>query len=263
MALPWTIGGLLAAAAGIVADTKAVDIDFDGGTEYMRSASANIGIGDDWTIQLTFKLTEDSSSTDAILEVGPTSSNDNIRFDVLSSSNRFKVTLFNSAGGSPALKNISYDYMPAFGNWQTWVVTFDGSTGDVLKAYLNGVVKTASLTSQDNAGAQANSSRKICFGARTNGTNGSAGVRIHSCAMWSSVLGATEPLATYNSGAVGEFDLEADSGNYTSSSSLVHWWRVGMDSGDIGADEITSGAIDMMGEQSNITSADIVSDAPS
>jgi hypothetical protein len=36
-----------------------------------------------------------------------------------------------------------------------------------------------------------------------------------------------------------------------------------MDSGDIGADEITSGAIDMMGEQSNITSADIVSDAPS
>ena len=50
-------------------------------------------------------------------------------------------------------------------------------------------------------------------------------------------------------------NLAVNSGNYTSSASLTHWWRLGNDINDIGKDYV--GSIDMDQNASGITSADV------
>jgi hypothetical protein len=58
-------------------------------------------------------------------------------------------------------------------------------------------------------------------------------------------------------------NLALNSGNYVSKANLVHWWRLGHDSGDIGKDYGTgSPFIDVMTNAANISAADIVVDAP-
>lgn len=75
--------------------------------------------------------------------------------------------------------------------------------------------------------------------------------------MWDEVLDATE-LGEIASGTFG-FDLTTDSGTYTSSANLQHYWRLGADSADIGADY--AGDINV-GVDSTVTGVNIVVDSP-
>ena len=75
--------------------------------------------------------------------------------------------------------------------------------------------------------------------------------------MWNEVLDALE-LGEIASGTFG-FDLTTDSGTYTSSANLQHWWRLGADTGAIGADY--QGNIDV-GVDATVTGTNIVVDSP-
>ena len=55
-------------------------------------------------------------------------------------------------------------------------------------------------------------------------------------------------------------DLSTDSGNYASSSSLTHWWRLGSNSSDIGKDYV--GSIDIDQNAQNIGAEDIFTTPP-
>jgi hypothetical protein len=74
--------------------------------------------------------------------------------------------------------------------------------------------------------------------------------------MWDTALTAVE-LGEVASGTFG-FDLATNSGTYTSSASLQHWWRLGADSSDIGADY--AGAIDV-GVDATVSGVNIVVDS--
>lgn len=80
-------------------------------------------------------------------------------------------------------------------------------------------------------------------------------------AIWNTGVTGTE-LATVVSGGFG-FDLTTNSGIYTSSANLVHWWRLGADSADIGADYAIAASGINMGVNATITGTEaIVVDSP-
>jgi hypothetical protein len=74
--------------------------------------------------------------------------------------------------------------------------------------------------------------------------------------VWNSLLTGLE-LGEVASGTFG-IDLSTNSGTYTSSANLVHWWRLGGDSADIGADY--AGAVNL-GVNATVTGTNIVVDS--
>jgi len=87
--------------------------------------------------------------------------------------------------------------------------------------------------------------------------------RILYGAFWNVALSAAEITAVFNSGTGGAFDLGNDSGNYSSSANLQHWWRFGHVASDIGGDSGKATVlIDMLQDAVNIDATDIVVDAP-
>ena len=140
--------------------------------------------------------------------------------------------------------------------WQLLSVSWDGTN---LKLYRDGVDPTPA-TPLDNACTQTDNMYRVSIGADIVSGN-IAGGRYHSVAVWDSALTSGEMLAIYNSGDGEGFDLSTDSGSYTSSSDLVRWWRLGLDSTDIGKDYVDDN-VDVMDDAANITSGDIVTDSP-
>lgn len=75
--------------------------------------------------------------------------------------------------------------------------------------------------------------------------------------VWDKVLDSLE-LGEIASGTFG-FDLTTDSGTYSSSANLQHWWRPGADNTDIGADY--AGTINV-GDAATVSATNIVVDSP-
>ena len=81
---------------------------------------------------------------------------------------------------------------------------------------------------------------------------------IDEVGIWQNhVLTATEVTQLYNSGE--PIDLQTDSGNYSSSGDLTHWWRMG-DGDTYPTITDNEGSID--GTMTNMSSGDLVEDVP-
>ena len=134
-----------------------------------------------------------------------------------------------------------------------YLITWDGTN---LLLYVDGVETAPDTLTVDNAGTMSDSTRAVSVGARTNGTSQLV-ARIHSVAMWSAVLG--QDAATYleNSGIPENLDHRVNKGNYSFSGDLVHYWRLGLDAGDIGKDSGTAN-IDIGDNAVGIGADDIV-----
>ena len=108
------------------------------------------------------------------------------------------------------------------GNWHCIVGTAEGGSGSssTVKIYVDGSLvvtdtDTRTYTAPDDV---------ITFGAWPNPSlvlNGS----LDEVGFWSSVLSASEVTELYNSGT--PIDLSSDAGDYSSSSNLLNWWRMG------------------------------------
>ena len=87
----------------------------------------------------------------------------------------------------------------------------------------------------------------------------SFGGNLDEISWWNNTtLDAAAVAQIYNSGA--PIDLSSDSGNYTSSSALTHWWRMG--DGDT-FDTIEDSVGDLNGTMTNMASGDIEDEVPS
>lgn len=79
--------------------------------------------------------------------------------------------------------------------------------------------------------------------------------------VWDEVLDALE-LGEIASGTFG-FDLLTNSGTYSSSANLKHWWRLGADAADLGKDYASTGNIDVgVDRYLTVTGSNIVVDSP-
>jgi len=246
---------------------QTVSIDFDGVDEVMRNTTDNpIGIANVWSIGVWAKT--DTIDLEKVLlnirAVG--SSNNGVLLDFsgddpasqLPGTNSLVVRLKDS--GNTTFKQQSWgSAFTATGVWRLILVTWDGTD---LTVYYDGVDQGAADASPiNNAGTMTDTSRSVYISS-TNSGFGDWDGRMHSIAVWDVDVGAAASTI-YNAGNGKGFDLGTDTGSYTFSGDLQHWWRLGFDSGDLGKDSgIASTLIDVDANSVNITAADIVTDSP-
>ena len=122
-------------------------------------------------------------------------------------------------------------------------VTLGAGASDTstIKTYLNGSVistVTNGPKKSDHSATSIESDQTWGIGARIEKSSSAApsatdhtSSEIDEVAFWTTDLTASEVAAIYNSGS-GTIDLSQDSGDYASSSSLQHWFRLNNDLSD-------------------------------
>lgn len=161
---------------------------------------------------------------------------------------------------------------PTSNQWVHYVFTFDGTASlDPLLIYQDGsdITGTVTKTVDQTSGSWAwgTTSHVDVAGDTTfttwpteDGFDAGNNVRIHSVFLWNDLLTAPEVTVLYNSGDGRTMHIGRDRGNYTSSSDLVLWYRLGLDPDNYGKDHSGSGI--HLTEEHNLSSADRFRDSP-
>lgn len=165
--------------------------------------------------------------------------------------------IYKYTGGS-AIKTYVWNSFLIAGTWTLVAVTWDGTN---LKLYKNGILTAEDTQTTDSSGTMQDSSRRVNIGVRDQGDANFWDGRLHSTALWDTVLDSDANTSLYNSGD--QFDWRQNSGNYAVAVNLQHYWRHGFNASDIGEDlGSASTLIDVGNNSANITAADIVDDYP-
>jgi len=108
------------------------------------------------------------------------------------------------------------------GEWFHFAFTNDGSN---LKGYINGELEDTDSTS---GGDLNTSNQNFLIGAQYVNTvvDNEFGGNIDEIGIWNEALTADEITQIYNGGSA-TLDLSTDSGDYSSSSNIQAWWRMG------------------------------------
>ncbi len=238
-------------------------VDFNGTDEFLaKDADVNIGIANAWSVGGWIKRgAAQTGIAEIIVFKAGGNSNNLIRIQTRDTNSRITIQLHTSTGTE--FKDLAwFDIFPT-DTWSFVVVTFDGTNVTVFK---DGVDQGApDITSKDDAGTMTSTDREVWIATREDdGFNEQFEGRIYSLGVWSAELDVNSIGVLYNSGDGTLVDWSEDSGAYTEASELEHWWRLGFDSEDIGADSgVNATKIDVMDDAANITAADdVVSDGP-
>lgn len=236
---------------------QTVSIDLDGSTEFLANTTNNtLGIANAWSIATWIK--SDATGFKNVLSL-KNSGNDVNRIRIQnSSSTNLTVQLWDSAGTQR--KSLQWDAQFTTGTWMHFLFTWDGTT---VKVFKDGSDLGAHDSGTDNAATLTDTARRVIIGVFSDLSQTKWDGRMHSIAVWDADVGGAAS-AIYNGGNGEGFNLGASSGSYTFSGDLQHWWRLGFDSANIGKDSgVASTLIDVDEDSANITSDDIVADAPS
>lgn len=123
-------------------------------------------------------------------------------------------------------------YTPTANNWFNIAATVtagSGSSRGTARFYVNGseVTNHTIATGTNHAQADIPNGFALCVGARQTHDvptyDGYIKANFDEVAIWDEALTASEITAIYNSGST--FDLQSDSGDYTSSSNLQYYYR--------------------------------------
>ena len=263
-----------------------VSLQFDGKNEYLENAFRQTqGIANLWTITLWMKPFETSPLFDPIsgqplfkpdgktlLHIkGVTHHNEILIWGerINDSTHEECIVVENWGSDGKRIRITRFNLAQKRKEWRNFSCAWDGSN---LIAWDNGIELadlsetlsgTGSFLMQDST-AQGRL-RSVRIGAAYSGIAASnEGPRLITYSgllgpfgVWDEVLDGAE-LRALTSGSFGA-DLTVNSGTYTSSANLQHWWRLGADDTDIGADY--AGTINV-GDDATVTSGNIVVDSP-
>ena len=267
-----------------------VSLQFDGrGNEFLENdLRQTIGIANLWTITIWMKPFETSSIFNPISgqpEFKPDGKTlfhikglDHHRNEILiwgerieNSVNEEYIIVENWNKDSKRIRLTRFNLAQKRQEWRNFSCAWNG---DNLIAWDNGIELTDFNETLSGTGSfimedptASGRQRSVRIAAAYSGISASSdGPRIITYSgllgpigVWSDVLEAIE-LGEVASGTFG-FDLATNSGTYTSSASLAHWWRLGADSADIGKDYAPAGDIDV-GVNTIVTGTNIVVDSP-
>jgi hypothetical protein len=249
----------------------AVSVDFDGSTEYLKGPASDgaVGFTSAWTMMVVFKL-DNLTARQGLISIRQDSSVD--------STNRLGVSVRGNAANDPITiwgydsaeqqyANVQYHNLLSTGTWYCMIITGESGASRNVAMYLNGAAaSTPDSETYTSANHRTDTGCVVAVGSE--GTNPSGSLiagNIQMVALWSSRLSEAESTAIYNGGDVDNFNLNANSGNYVSSANLIHWWRLGINTADIGEDYALTpggvGAIDLMVSAGAISAADVVADS--
>ena len=185
-----------------------------------------LDIGDNWdphqndfSISLWFKADSDSGTADILFSKFV--DNDNkIEIGINGSNKLFAQAV---ASTNNAINNTAGTELDALGlNWIHVVLTMNRDGNG--KLYVNGSTSTYGISmSAQNDTQNLNNTGSIYIGARSDGNLDFPG-KIDEVAIFNGSLSETSVATIYNEGP---FDLNYDRGNYTNSSNLHGYWRMG------------------------------------
>jgi len=221
-------------------------LEFNGTDERMISSAVfDVGNANQWTIMGWIKTDVAALSDVANFlywQFPSAGSNNSIQIavvDPFAEQTKGGLSILTAKSNGSAFKELSWYDRLTDDTWAQYVYTYDGASGgDPLVLYLDGASAGApDAATKDGIGTMDNTdTRDIQLGGVTlhSPNYGFPGL-VHQTAMWSVPLTASEILAIYNGGSAG-FDLTANSGNYSSSSNLLHWWQLGANASNWGED---------------------------
>ncbi len=210
-------------------------LDLDGSTEHLQSATQisppRLGIGDTFTIAMWVKPSaQPLAGADSMLRLQSVSDG-----SAVSLAQR-------SAGASPEANGIQFIILDsvatirqniAWGNvwtagtlWRHVVIQWNGIPGRRL--FFDGADRGVGTVLTANSAIVVSDAinRFVQFGEFNPQTGTNYNGRIASIAMWPTILTGPEITAIFNGRSI-NFNLNANSGGYTSAASLVHWWELG------------------------------------
>lgn len=125
--------------------------------------------------------------------------------------------------------------LPGENQWINATVTYDSSGSSIL--YFNG----ASAASQSSSAVSSTAGNTFRIGNFTADSSGRDFLgNIDEVAIWdSTTLDASNVGQIYNAGT--PINLASNAGNYTQSSNLTHWYRLGDDASDTGSGGVSNG----------------------
>jgi len=239
---------------------QTTSIEFNGVNEAMRDQSqVAVGIANVWSISIWMRRRSDAQGlgqNNTILQIfgsgPPNRSRIFVRGNGQLGNDPIEVEITTSGGAN--LKRYSWNVATfPFDVWYQMIFIWDGTN---LTMYKDGVLSARDVTTNNGSGTMADNNRLIQIG-QNGGVQPFSGF-IHSIAVWDvDVSSAATEL--YNSGVASTFNLSKASFN----ANLQHWWRLGQDPDDLGADSgIASVLRDVDTNSLNITAADIDSESP-
>ena len=265
-----------------------VSLQLDGKTQHLENAlRQSIGIANLWTITIWIKPKETPSVFDAIsgdplfkpdgkglIHIkGLTHHNEVLIWGdrVKDSTSEEFITVENWDSGGSRVRISRFNLAQKRQEWRLFSCAWDGSN---LLAWDNGAPLTDFNETISGIGSflmeepsSYHRQRSVRIGVAYTGVpftlesphlvswSGMLG----PVGIWNTVLGDLE-LGAITSGTFA-YDLSSNSGTYTSSASLQHWWRLGADSADIGKDYVSFGEIDL-GINATVTGHNIITDSP-
>ena len=263
-----------------------VSLQFSGGLEYLEDALRQMqGIANLWTISIWMKPSETPSLFDsdsnplfnpdgkALFHVKGADHRSEVliwgdriedrvieEFVVVENwdkdNRRISVTRFNMAQKKDEWRNFSCVW-----NGSNLIAWSDGQELTDFSGTFSGI---GSAIMEDSS--EANKFRSVRVAAAYSGISTPSSDVPHivsysgllgPIAVWNSVLSETEINLNVDAGF--GMDLTTNSGSYTSSANLQHWWRLGADVDDVGADY--SGSVNV-GDDGTITGTNVVTDSP-
>ena len=225
-------------------------IDFDGSTEYVRSAAADFSVADSWTIECWLNV--DALTTGYVFDcTEPAGGNRIALFLDATDGNRLKARVWSSAAVSTTLRS-----QPCRVG-ETYCATLVKS-GASFSFYVNGVLHDS------NAGAvtlAASTARTLTVGATGAGATFFNGF-VRSLALWNTARSATSIRRTFNGGFVQLNLLRSTLADYAEAGNLRHWWRFARPSGSFGVggavvnDHVIVGGVSLEAVSAGVGTAD-------
>lgn len=238
---------------------QTVCLDLNGSDEKLAHTTVEqaLGLANAWTAAMWFKPHSGSFTAEKyIMQFRPSIGGNAVLIRIRGHVANDPIYIFNASSGGSIIKAFSYDSLAVQDAWNLLVLTWDGTD---LVLYHDGTEQTPTTKDFDNAGTMTDSARGVRLGGSV--SRSYLDGRYFSAGMWSVTLTSGEQAELYSEG--GAMDWGSNGVTYASSASLQHWWRLGHDSADIGADSGVHGSpVDVMEDAENISAADIVTDAP-
>lgn len=220
------ISGVVPGIPGVVASEMPGMITRNG-LNLLYTEISTLSISNTWSIAFMFSVNS-ISSDQTLLDIGNTSDDTNrIRVNFMGTVANDPIRLLLYDSGNTLFKQYDYNSVAFptadYTRWQHVTVTWDGTT---LKLYMDGLPVTATALTTDNAGTQTDTARRLSIGSTTAGGSIINGHH-KQIALWNSVLTANEVASIFAAGNFTRINLQAPYKDYTSQTSLVHWWDAG------------------------------------
>jgi hypothetical protein len=234
-------------------------VDLDGSTEkFVNSSDSAIFNDSTWTIAIWAKKDEVWIGGGQLLRLHGSGYAGTLQMEISSANEgRMDVSVYSSTGGAGGRHWWRYDSTWSLGVWTHLVITHDGPASETY-FYVDNVQR----------GSDTDTLTFAAIDRQVNQLGNAFPGRLHTFAYWDTVLDADSRTVVYNSGD-SDIDLNEDSGNYDNSGNLTAWYRLGHDSGadtnlgyNYSAVTADADSSNVMDNASNITTADVVTDAP-